>query len=278
MSISAIENAPLDWWLRHAIATIKADTGDVVSVDEKRKVLFKFGENTAAGNTESTIMELQGSEVAETLETTNSIDAIVSDDSNTATITIEGHTVSGTGTDQEFTFVVQQVNLTGTTPASLTTPLARCSRIYNGSSTALTADSTVYVYASDGVTVTAGVPQTDSAIKIVIVEASKNNTSLKAATTFSKDDYYVITQVYFGISKKTGASADFKIKTRLPGRLFRTRFETSLDTASTKYVVIDLKPYVIVNKNSDVILTSNASTTNVSVYGGFNGVLAKIVG
>jgi len=274
---TALPHANLDWYVRHATATIYRDHGDIVSVDEKRKDLFKFGQNHAAGTSEATVMAFAGDETAETFVSTNIIDAVVSSSgSNTQQVVIEGHTISGTGEDIELSFAIQTITLNGQTPVALTTPLARATRIYTRS-TELAADSIVYVY-QDSSGVTNGVPDDDTKIHVLLEEDTKDNTSLKAATAISNVDYALIHQAYFTIEKKQAAAADFKLKVRTPGCLFRTKFEVGLDTSSNKFAWISFEPLIIVPKNSDIIITATASTTGVEVAAGFHCILAKVVG
>lgn len=269
-----IDYAPLDWWVRAAYHQIESTYGDEAVY--KGKTLFKFGENRGVGTSEATIMGFTGSETSETYVTTNAIDSIVSSSgSNTMEVTIEGHTVTGTGTDSKFVFVVQTATLNGQTPVTLSTPLARATRLYNSSVTPLAANSIVYVY-DNASTVTNGVPDTDSNVHVIMEEALKTNTSLKAATAFSNTDYFLLSQVYFGVEKKTSASVDFMLKIRPPGCLFRSVFSVPLDTAGNPSNWIDVRPMIVVPKNSDVILTAVASTTNVAVDGGFNGLICEV--
>ena len=111
-----------DFWVSHAYNLIYDTYGDVVRV--KPKNLLKFGRNENVTTGECTIMELAGSETAETYVSTNAITHVISDDANTGDLYIEGHTISGS----DLTFATQTVTLTGTTAKALTTPLARATR------------------------------------------------------------------------------------------------------------------------------------------------------
>lgn len=111
--------------IKHAINLIYSTYGDRVSVDAKRKDLVKFGRNPAADTSAQTVWNQGGNE---TYVSTNAIDSISSSStSDTGTVSIEGHTISGS----DLTFVVQSKTLTGQTKATLDTPLARCTRVYN---------------------------------------------------------------------------------------------------------------------------------------------------
>ena len=93
--------------------------GDQVSIVNKAKTLRKFGRNAAVGGTFETVWRTGGDE---TYATDNTIDSVSSsDDGDTQAIHVEGHTIS----NGLLTFVAQEVTLTGQTPATLTTPLAR---------------------------------------------------------------------------------------------------------------------------------------------------------
>lgn len=260
-----------NWWAGHAEQVIKSTYGDDVQV--KPKDLLKFGQNKNVGTSEATVMELLGSEVMETYATDNVIDAVVSDDAgNTQDVVIEGHSISG----GVFTFVSQTVTLNGQTKVDLDTPLARATRIYNADSSALAASSRVYVYNSSGVTLASGVPDIDAQVHL-IMDAGEEQ-SLKAATAFSNVDYGLITQVYGTVDKKTAATVDFRLKVRTAGGVFRTQFKRSVASTGNNNFDFQIRPFLIVPKNADVIVTAVASTTGVSVSAGFNCLLAKIIG
>jgi hypothetical protein len=259
-------NSQDDFWIRHAIEEIDNTYGD--RVRPKAKSLHKFGKNEDVGTSIETIWEQGGNE---TYVTTNAIDKISSSSgSDTEVITIEGHTVSGTGTDAEFTFVVQTVTLVGQTETALTTPIARVSRAYNAGSTALVGD--VYIYEDD--TVTAGVPQT--ATKIHLKIPAGQNTSFKGATTFSNTDYFILTEVHFAVGKKAAATVDFDLEVRKVGGLFLPKFQTTLATTGSNSESEVFMPYYIVPKNADVRIRAIASTTGVEADCNFEGILCEI--
>jgi hypothetical protein len=253
-----------DYWVQHAIDVIEGTYGDIVSVDAKKKDLFKFGKNNTLGTSQETVW-LRGGH--ETYPTTNAIDKFSSSDGgDDQSIVVEGHTVDGSG---NFTFVTQTVTLDGQTETSLTTPLARATRVYNNGATDFA--GTVYVYEDD--TVTNGVPQTSA--KIHLQTEGTNNQSLKAATTISNVDYWLIGQIHAGVNKKTTASVDFQFQIREKGKVFRTRVPGSASSSGAAFSAT-LRPFLIVPKNADFRITAVGSTTNVSVEAWANGPLASV--
>jgi hypothetical protein len=252
------------FWIQEAIARIKLNYG--VDVTYKDKSLLKFGQNEVIGTSETTLMTFLGSEISETYIETNLITHVVSDSgSNTGTAVVEGHYID----DGNKIFHIQTVQLTGQTPVALSQPLCRATRVYNSSSTNWAAASKVYVTQAN--TYSSGVPVT--ANKVHCIGIAEENTSLKAATTFSYVDYALITQVYFTIDKKTSASTDVKLKIRENGKVFRTSFKRTVSTSAKPDIDFILRPGIIVPANADVILTAIASTTAVSVSGGFNALI-----
>lgn len=263
-----------DFLISYAIRRIKALYGDVVSVDVKNKELFKFGWNQAVGSSvQCTLMEFAGSETSETLPTDNVIDSFVTDDGDfVGNVTVEGHTISGT----DLTFSTQTFAATGQTRKALSTSLARANRVYNTSGSPLAAGKKGYVYNSSGVTLTDGVP--DLTAQVHVIMTADDNQSQKAATALSSTDYWIITEWGASINKKTTASADVRLQIREPGGVFRSKFAPmSLSTAGQSNIEINVRPYLIVPKNSDIRATAIASTTAVSVSAWFSGYLAKVV-
>ena len=255
--------AALEYRLRHAELFILDTYGHTVSIENKRKPLTKFGRNSDLGTSEETVWLVGGTE---TYATDNDIISISSsDDTDTQSVVIEGHTVSG----GNLTFVSQTVTMTGQTEKALTTPLYRATRLYNAGATNFA--GTVYVYESD--TVTDGVPQTAS--KIHIRTDGTNNQSLKCATSLSSVDYWIITHVSASVLRQTAAAADLKLQVRESGGVFRTLYPFSVHTNSG-VVQISFDPCLVVRPNSDIRLQATASTTSVQVEGAIHGYLASI--
>ena len=256
-----------DYWSSHAEDEVLFSYSDTVRV--KPKSLLKFGANAVVGTTQSTVMEFIDAEINETYVSTNAITSIISDAANTQSVRVEGHTISG----NDLTFVVQTVTLTGTTAAALGTALARVSRISNEGSTGLVAASKVYVY--EGGAVTAGVPDVGSTVHIVMSAGEEQ--SLKASTSLSSTDYAFITDVYGSIEKQGSAAfATIRLKVRKPGGVFQTKFKTGVATDGASTFKQEFEPYLIIPKNSDVIITATASAAATSISAGFNSLLADI--
>lgn len=252
--------------MRHAIDNIESDYSHPVSVESKAKDLLKFGRSEQVhSSTKTTLMTLPAGTFNETYVSTNIITTISSSSaSDTESVKVEGHTVDGSG---NFTFVVQEITLTGQTQATLATPLARCSRIYNNGSNDLVGD--IYVYQDD--TSTAGVPDTDTKVHCEI-RAGENN-SEKCSTTISNNDYWIITGAYADVLEKTASNAEIIMEVRLKGKVFREYFEMSCSNTSGG-TFRSAVPYIVVPPNSDVRLRALASANGTIVSGALFGVLA----
>ena len=251
-----------DFWIEHAIRQIYDRFGDVVEI--KPKSLLKFGSYDNLGTSFETVQSTGGNE---TYVTTNAIDTVSSSNAgDTGVVFIEGHTIDG---NDDFTFVGQSATLNGQNKVVLGTPLARCSRIYNAAAAAFAGD--VYVYEDD--TLTAGVP--DTAAKVHAEALALDQQTQKASTTISKSEYWIVTQAWASVNKKTSATVDFKLRVRQKGGVFRTQSDLTLSNTSGG-VLFDFKPYLIVPQNADVRMTAAASTTGVSVSGAINGILATV--
>jgi hypothetical protein len=258
-----------DGRLVQAEREIEALTGDRVSIDRKAKSLIKFGKSAdLTADTLETVWTVGGNE---TYVTDNTIEYISSSSAlDTQTIKLECHTVSGTGTDAKFTFLVQEVTLDGQNPVALDTPVARVSHAYNSNGTEIVGRVTVY----ENTTVVGGVPSDSSKIHIDIPQGLQG--SFKGATTFSDSDYYVLTGGFGSVSKKQDANVDFYLEVREAGGVFIQRAAVSASTGGPWD--IDLDPAVIVPKNADVRIRADSGTNNAVVFGVFKGYLAKVLG
>jgi len=255
-----------DFWLSYAIDIIYSDTGDVVSEHNKHKDLLKFGSNQLIGTDKATIMTLPSGVLSETLLSSNGITTLSSSSgSDTATVSVEGHTLSG----GDFTFVVQTAILNGQNKVTLTTPLARISRIKNTSATNLIGP----VYGYEDTAISAGVP-TDTSKVHIIVPAGENNTE-KAQTTTSSVDYWIVTNYYADCLRKTAGFASIKLEVAEQGQTFITKIEISANTGGRGEH--QFEPYLIIKPNSDIKLTAIAAATNTPVSGGIQGILIKAI-
>jgi hypothetical protein len=244
--------------------------GQRVSIDAKAKSLLKFGKSGNLSTTAGlqTVWSVDGNE---TYISTNLIDSVVSSSaSDTQEVTIEGHTIEGSGVDAKFTFVVQAVTLNGQTPVALTTPLARVSRVNNNSSTEIVGVVSVY----EDSAVTGGVPNDVTKVHIDIPLGFQQ--SFKAATTFSNTDYFFLTGCYGAVSQKQTAAADFYIELREVGKSFRQI--ACLTASSTGGAFnIEFDPAIIIPRNADVRIRCTTGTNNAVVFTNFRGYLAKVV-
>lgn len=267
---NSIDNSPL---IRQAINEIYALYGDVVSVQEKKKSLIKFGRNSAiSSGVYSTIMNLPSGQTGETYTSTNSIDRISSsDNTDTQVVTVEGHTKDQTTGD--LTFVVQNVTLTGQTPATLTTPLARCTRAYNNNTTVFAGN----IYFFENGTVTAGVPNTASQIHMTI--PAGRGQSQKCATSISSTDYFILTGLYLFVYEKASAYADAYLRWRLVGTTDKAFREISLLSASSGVPSVKKwEPYLTLPSNIDIeMIATHTGGSPINVGGAFHGFLASVV-
>ena len=267
----------MDYGVVHAMQIIKDVFGD--NVNPKPKSLFKFGRtiNTAGSQAKTTIAEFQGGSAStvfnETFATSNSVDRIVSSNaSDMQPVTIEGHTL----TDGNLAFVSQTVTLNGQTPVALSTPLARCNRLFNGDGSNLVGN--VYVYDSTlAGGVTAGVPNTEAATKCMITAGFQQ--SEKGATSISSSDYYVITEIFGSLNRSSGGAQDvqLQIESRQIGHVFlpKTCF-FSVNSQGNQAFSYEIKPPVIIPKNSDLRMVCYGSAADLRVTAGFNGYLCLV--
>lgn len=220
-------------------------------VEIKNKTLIKFGANPDIDISDG-YLTLWSQKTNEVFATSNSIDTVVSGNiADLEEVVIEGHTVSG----NDLTFITQTINLNGTTPVSLATPLFRCTRIYNNDATPLLGKIDVY-------------DSTSTNIHCSIVAGSQQ--SRKCTTSFSSQDYGLITQISVGESTKLNATVDAILEIRQFGKVFRE----SLRLNQGK---ITLTPYIIVPKNADVRLLASTSQNNTGIFGSISFLIAKII-
>ena len=252
--------------IKHAIEIIYADYGDVVSLEAKNKDLLRFGRNTNIQTTKTTLMTLPSGIFNETYLTDNLITTVSSTAVGDAkSCILEGHTIAG----GVFTFVAQTVVLNGQNQVTLTTPLARVTKIFNNDTTDLT--GTIYVYQT--VAATSGVPN-NLALVHLMIDAGLNN-SEKASTTISNTDYYVVRAFFCDCLEKTAIFGIVHLELRLAGKVFTNVIDVAAnDTSNANH---EFHPYLIIPKNSDIRLRVSASTNGRDFSGGFEGYLLKVI-
>lgn len=242
--------------------------GDVASIDLKAKSLVKFGKSAdLAADTLETVWTVGGHEVYVTDNTITHISS--SNASDNQAIFIEGHTVTGTGANSQFTFLTQVATLNGQTPVELNIPLARVSHMYNNGSTELQGRVVVY----ENTTVAGGIPSDTTKIHIDIPLGLQG--SLKGATTFSDEDYLIITGGFGSVSKKQDAAADFYLEVRKAGGVFVQ--QAAISASSGASWEVDLDPAVIVPRNADIRITVETDSNGAHVFGVFKGYIAKVI-
>lgn len=253
-----------DFWLRHAINEIKTTYG--VNVYPKWKTLHKFGENLLVGTAEATLMTLPAGVLSETELSDNLITQVSSSSaSDTGTLTVEGHTISG----NKLTFVTQNITLDGQTAVTLPTPTVTATRMKNTSSAGWVGD----VYVSETDTRTAGVP--DTAAKVHLIGLAAENGTLKASTAFSDFDFALVTNFYANVNKKTASGAVIRLRTQPIGGVYTTQFKRGINALGSD-LDYDFRPYFIVPPNTRIKQTAEADGASTAIAGGFNSILCKI--
>jgi hypothetical protein len=257
--------------LRHAQKVI-FDNGNGPRTAIKPKSLRKFGANFSVGTTEATIMQLPAGVSTETYATGNDIDSFVCDDNSfTEDVTVEGHTVDGNG---DLAFVSQTFTATGTTPVTLATPMHRTTRCTNDGA-AMPASSTAYFYRSGDTTVTSGTPNTGSAVNLMMTAA--HNRSLKASTSFSSQDYFLITRLDASVAKKTQGGAIVYLRIRERDGAFQTRWIKGINSLGASGI-LQLDVPIIVKPNSDVAFFAEADSASTTITAEMEGYFALING
>ena len=253
-----------DPWIEHAKQVILADDSVSVSLEAKNKDLLKFGRHLDVQTTLTTLMTLPTNIYNETYVAANSITSLISTSaSDTTTVTIEGHTISGS----DLTFVVQTATLTGQTVVTLSTALARATRIYANAAVDLI--GVISVCEDD--TYSSGVPQIPAGVHLQI--RAGTNQSDKASTSISSVDYWIVTAVYADMLNKTAAFGEVDLEVRLEGGVFRTIADMGVSDSHSGR--IEFKPYLIIPPNSDVRLRAAVGSNGKDVSGGIEGVLMK---
>lgn len=274
-------------WLNQAVRTAEEEDSVNISIEERKAFRRVFGRTSNADDDVRTTIATFGSvatvNVNETLTSTNSIDSVASsDDGDTEVLTVEGHTIdTSTG---DFTFVTQDVTLTGNTPASLTTPLARIERAFvkPGTFASPASDLAGDVYFYDDTAnvggVTLGVPQTSAAVHLRIVAGQ--NQSEKCAMTTQSTDYFFINQVHVCVNRDAAntVTADFDLEFKEKGGVWRPLgLELDVRTNAVQAFAIDFTPELIIRPNTDLRMIVISNTNDTVATGYMSGVFGKVL-
>lgn len=260
-----------DFNIAYAEKVIEDTYGDVVSVNDKKKGLVKFGRNQNVGSASTgyTIWYTGQDRANETYvaDNVNSIDSVSSGStSDTMQVTVEGHTMA----NGDRTFVIQTATLEGRTRVALGTPLNRMTRMYVSSGTTTNAGE---LYGYQNTSLTNGKP-TDTT-KIHITVPTGKNQSEKASTALSSRDYWIVTGFRGSVLEKASAAfADVELQVRRVGGVWRPLDDisaTSDATGARKPV-----PYFIIPPNSDVRLVAISDSSSRDISGSIEGYLAII--
>lgn len=269
-----------DEWLNLAIDEIDYTYG--LRVQPKHETFHKFGlTNNADNGVRTTIGVFLGSEVNETYSTANEAYAIVSDDGgDTEQIEVHGHYFDSSNNLATFN---ETITLNGLTPVSLSRDLCRIGELHvtggTYASPATPIVGNVSCYATSGVTVTLGVPQTASAVKCLIPAGYQQ--SEKCADSVSNTDFFIVTSIFANATKATGvgASIEIDVEFRPIGGVFRQMgVQGTIRTSAGGGYHDNLKPYRIIQNNSDFRLIAISDAANASVFGYISGTFCEVIG
>tara|TARA_R110000796_G_scaffold78331_6_gene174745 strand:- start:770 stop:1846 length:1077 start_codon:yes stop_codon:yes gene_type:complete len=262
-----------DYYLQHAIQVAEQKYSVKLNAFTKNKDLLKFGRNANIQTTKTTLMTLQDGVFNESYISTNLIDTVSSSNaSDTEVIVVEGHTIDGSG---DFTFVSQSVTLNGRNKVVLSTPLARANRMVNDGSNNLLGS----VYCYEDVSISNGVPS-DGTKTHCIIDIGFNN-SEKAATTISKDDFFIVTEFYghsLELITALGNTAfgNIQFELREKGKTFISIIDKGVHSTGGN-ADYQFKPYLIIPANSDIRLRGTANDNGKDFSGGIQGVLCSVI-
>lgn len=265
--------ASTGWEIRRAELEIEGLYGDTVSVASTNKSSHTFGRRTDATTAHVTCFDITAGDgvlASETYSTTNDITTIVSNNAgDTMQVTIEGHTISGS----DLTFVTQTATLTGLTPVTLSTALARCNDIKVSSGTTANA-GIISVY--EGGALTSGLPDVGAGVHCQV--AVGENQSEKGATSTSSDEYLLVTEVVISCHDTIPLEAFARLEIKSTSGVWLKCFEYSVSNIGTNTLVFSPHPTLIIPKNSDVrLICATSSGTMDATTASFNGHLASVL-
>lgn len=188
----------------------------------------------------------------------------------TSSSALDTQRVTIEGLDENGILTVQDVTVTGQTPAILSTPLERIWRVKNRGPADLEGD--LYV-TTTGATLAAGVPSDGSQCRAAVHKA--NQQTEHGIYTVPAGHNLCITQAWSNIAKETTTEAIIQIFTRLPGEVFCVNHTLSLSTNGTGE---SQRPYTLpicFPEKTDIVYKAQVFANNSSISAGFHGVLQR---
>jgi hypothetical protein len=263
---------------------ILKEFGDTVSIVQKARTIFKFGNNRdldiadgfatvwrlgEEAGTENEVFVPEGTNLIDSISSTSAADT-------TQPIVVEYLTSDGgVGAAEKFTAGKQTVTLNGQTRVPLTVPCARVVRAHLGAPPPIA--GAVYIY--ENTPLTAGKPTNITKAHISIDGTVGETQSFKGAFSTADDEYLVITALNVSINKASGAATavDYRLLVREVGSVFRPLTVVAVAGTNQTSFAQSFNPYVIVPRNSDVVIVANTDTNNANVSASFQGYLAKVI-
>ena len=254
--------------IQHALNEIELTYG--VKVSLKRKSLNKFGSNNNIDTGQ--IVELQrfqgATQYEETLATSNSIDsASSSSGADVGELYIEGHYEGPAG----LYFKTQTITLQGQTRVPLDQSLIRVSRARAANGANFTGNIAIY----ENTALTTGLPTDVTKTHLYI--PSGTNTSYKAMTSFSHEDFGIITGGFADIKRSSGANTQadliMQVKPYNQSGWFAVG-ELSLSSAATSALYRPFNPFPVVPNNYDIRVIADTDTNDTNCSAAFDAYLA----
>jgi hypothetical protein len=176
----------------------------------------------------------------------------------------QGMTIEVQGLDADYNLTVQNATLDGTnstTEVELTTPLIRCFRMKNTSST----DNDQAIQAGP-----TGFATINAQISIGF------NQTLMALYTVPAGYTAYLTNFWAGVNKSvTSGAVDLNFWARSPGGVFRIQATLGLMAAGTSSFERHYAPYAKYSEKTDLRMSGTGSTNNFDVSAGFDLILLE---
>jgi len=189
------------------------------------------------------------------------IDSISSSGADTIEMSVEG-------LDANWDRVIQTVTLTGQVRVALPTPLIRVYRSNNADSIDLVGD--VYIY--EDTTLSLGIPVDTTKIR-ALVKADSNQTEMMVfAVPSGKTAAYLEGFVSIARGGGVAANADFTLRTREFGKVFRVQRRISINSNGGAWRSVYSVPTIMTEK-TDLIFRCEAVSATIGVAGGFQAYI-----